>query len=61
MRSDRWNAGAALMQAGNPEAWGDIESANALLAPNKAALKSCREAAANTKKEQHCLIVVPAP
>lgn len=61
LRSDRWNAGAALMQAGNPEAWTDMEAADALLTPNKAALKSCREAAARTKKEQHCTIVVPAP
>jgi hypothetical protein len=47
------------MQAGNPEAWGDIEAADALVTPNKVALKACREAAARTKKEQRCLIVVP--
>jgi hypothetical protein len=61
MQADRWNAGASLMQAHHPEAWQDLESAAALLKPNIAALAACRDAAAKTKKEQHCGIVVPAP
>jgi Family of unknown function (DUF6118) len=61
MGTDRWNAGAALMSAQSPEAWRDLEAAAALLLPNKAALAACRDAAAKTKKEQHCIIVVPAP
>jgi hypothetical protein len=61
MRADRWNAGAALMQTQNPDAWGNLESAASLLAPNKVALAACRDAAAKTKKEQHCSVVVPAP
>jgi hypothetical protein len=61
MQADRWNAGTKLMQAHHPEAWRDLESAAALLRPNIAALAACREAAAKTKKEQHCGIVVPAP
>ena len=60
MQADRWNAGAALMQAQSPEAWRDLESAAELLTPNKAALAACRDAAAKTKKEQHCAVVVPA-
>jgi hypothetical protein len=60
MNADRWNAGAALMQAQSPEAWHDLESAAQLLTPNKAALAACREAAARTKKEQRCTVVVPA-
>jgi hypothetical protein len=28
---------------------------------NRAALESCRETAAKTEKEQHCILVVPAP
>jgi len=59
MRSDRWNAGAALMQAGNPGAWGEMEAADALLTSNKAALKLCREAAVRSKKEQRCTVLVP--
>lgn len=60
MNADRWGAGTALMQAGNPEAWRDLQSAAALLGPNIATLAACRDAAAKTKKEQHCSIVVPA-
>jgi len=61
MNADRWNAGTQLMQAHHPEAWRDLESAAVLLRPNIAALAACRDAAAKTKKEQHCGIVVPAP
>jgi hypothetical protein len=61
MQADRWRAGGALMEAASPDAWRDLESAATLLAPNKAALAACRDAATKTKKEQHCGIVVPAP
>jgi hypothetical protein len=61
MNADRWNAGTKLMQTHHPEAWRDLESAAALLKPNIATLAACRDAAAKTKKEQHCGIVVPAP
>jgi hypothetical protein len=59
MGADRWTAGAALMAAQSSEAWRDLESAAELLTPNKAALGACRDAAAKTKKEQHCTLVVP--
>ena len=49
MHANRWNAGAALMQAQSPEAWRDLESAAELLTPNKAALAACRDAAANVR------------
>ncbi|HLZ97772.1 MAG TPA: DUF6118 family protein [Steroidobacteraceae bacterium] len=61
MHGDRWNAGAALMEAGSPQAWRDLESAARLLTPNKVALAACWEAAAKMKKEQRCTVVVPAP
>jgi hypothetical protein len=61
MQADRWNAGATLMQAQSPDAWRDLEFAAELLTPNKSTLAACRDAAAKTKKEQHCSIVVPAP
>lgn len=60
MRADRWNAGSTLMQAQSPEAWRDLESAAALLSPNKATLAACRDAAAKMKKEQRCIVLVPA-
>ena len=61
MRSSRDEAGATLMAAGNPEGWRATASAIDLLIPNKTALAACREAAARTKKEQRCTLVVPAP
>jgi hypothetical protein len=61
MQADRWNAGTKLMQTHHPEAWRDLESAAALLGPNIATLAACRDAAAKTKKEQRCTVVVSAP
>jgi hypothetical protein len=61
MQADRWDAGSALMKAQSPEAWGVLMAAGKLTADNSAALGACRDAAAKTKKEQHCGIVVPAP
>ncbi len=61
MNADRWTAGSALMQAGNPEAWRGLMEDFDLVKSNQAALAACREAAAKAKKEQHCSIVVPAP
>ena len=61
LNADRWEAGAALMRAHNPEAWKVLMAAEKLTADNAAGLWACREAAAKTKKEQHCSIVVPAP
>jgi len=61
LRGDRLQAGAELMAAGSPEAWRTLSSAAELQKANAAALAACREAAAKTKKEQHCTVVVPAP
>jgi hypothetical protein len=61
MNADRWDAGSALMQAQNPEAWRGLMDDFNLVKSNQAAIGTCLEAAAKTKKEQHCGIVVPAP
>jgi hypothetical protein len=61
VHTDRWNAGIALMKSTNPEGWNTLASEMNLVEPNHAALTACREAAARTKKEQHCTVVVPAP
>jgi Family of unknown function (DUF6118) len=55
------DAGSALMKAQSPEAWNVLMAAGRLTADNSAALGACRDAAAKSKKEQHCGIVVPAP
>jgi hypothetical protein len=61
MHGDRWDAGGALMKAQSPEAWNVLMAAGRLTTDNSAALAACRDAAAKSKKEQHCGIVVPAP
>jgi hypothetical protein len=61
MHGDRWGAGTALMQAGNPAAWRGLMDDFNFVKSNQAALAACRDAAAKAKKEQHCGIVVPAP
>jgi uncharacterized protein DUF6118 len=61
MNSDRWGAETALMQAGNPAAWRGLMDDFNFVKSNQAALGACRAAAAKSKKEQHCSIVVPAP
>ena len=61
MQADRWGAGAALMQAGNLEAWRGLMDDFNLTKNNQAVLADCHEVAAKMKKQQHCTIVVPAP
>jgi hypothetical protein len=60
MNADRWNAGIALMQAGSPDGWRGVTAASDLVRVNQEALTACREAAAKAKKEQRCMITVPA-
>lgn len=60
MRADRWNAGSALMQAGSPDGWRGVVDASNLVRGNQEALSACREAAVKAKKEQRCMITVPA-
>lgn len=47
------------MQAQNPEAWEVLMAAGKLTADNSAALGTSREVAVKTKKQQHCVVVVP--
>jgi hypothetical protein len=61
MHGDRWVAGNALMKAQDPEAWRVLMAAGKLTIDNSAALGACRDAAAKSKKEQHCCVIVPAP
>ena len=61
MNADRWGAGTALMQAGNPEAWRGLMDDFNLVKSNQEALAACHAAAAKSKKEQHCSIVVSPP
>jgi hypothetical protein len=61
LKEDRWDAGMALMRAGNPDGWRALVDASNLARTNSDALSACREAAAQAKKEQRCVVTVPAP
>jgi hypothetical protein len=60
MNTDRWNAGQALMKSADQGAWATLAAEANLVEPNHAALSACHDAAERTKKEQRCIIVVPA-
>lgn len=61
MKAHCWNAGVALTQAGSPDGWRGVADASNLVSVNQESLAACREAAAaNAKKEQRCMITVPA-
>jgi hypothetical protein len=59
--TDRWNAGQQLMKSTNPTGWETLAAEITLAEANHDALSACRAAAAQTKKEQRCTIVVPPP
>lgn len=59
MRCDRWHAGEALMQVDSPADWAQFAAAVDLSKTNKATLEACRDAAAKTKKEQRCTVMLP--
>jgi hypothetical protein len=58
---DRWEAGARLMQAANPIAWGHLVDSADLTRVNENPLRTCREAAAKANKAERCTITVTAP
>lgn len=60
MHADRWDAGSELMNKANPEAWKNLMAAVELSKSNRDAISACRDAAAKTKKEQRCVIVLSA-
>ena len=58
MGEDRWDAGAALMRAGDPHKWDDYMYAASVVWTNRAALSDCQDAATKAKKKQPCLFVI---
>jgi hypothetical protein len=55
---DRWQAGASLMQAADPEGARSIARATRIVSENAKALKGCAEAARKTGRDQKCAVVV---
>lgn len=61
MSANRWDAGTALMKAGNPDGWAQLATDANLVSANRDRIAVCRDAAAKTKKDERCSIVVQAP
>ncbi|HEY0266568.1 MAG TPA: DUF6118 family protein, partial [Rhizomicrobium sp.] len=62
MMRDRWDAGEALMAAGNPPGWAQLVADTNMAHENREEITACRESANKTKKDEHCTITVqPTP
>jgi hypothetical protein len=58
---DRWDAGWALLRTADPAGEAQAAEGFDLVKGNRKDLAACGEAAARTKKDQRCLITMPAP
>lgn len=56
-----WEAGIRLMQAGNPERWNTVVTADEMRRDNHDAITKCEREAAKAKKEVRCTIKVALP
>ena len=60
MMQGRWNAGQALMQAGNPAAWAQLTADANLVSVNRNRIVACQKKATKAKTAEHCTISVKA-
>ena len=60
MEADQWDAGIALMKSGNPDGWEQLAADANLVSANRDRITDCQNAAAKTKKEERCTIIVQA-
>jgi hypothetical protein len=60
MGEDRWDAGWALMRAADPAGEEQAAAGFNLVKANRKELATCSEVADRTKKDQRCLITIPA-
>ena len=58
---DRWSAGWTLLEAASAGSTAQIAEAARLIKANEGALATCREAAIKSKREQRCMVLIPAP
>ena len=61
MRANKWDAGMALMKAGNPDGWARLTADADLVSANRDKITDCRTAATKAKKEERCSITVTTP
>jgi Spy/CpxP family protein refolding chaperone len=59
MSASEWDAGTALMKAGNPDGWAQLTADADLVSANRDKITDCRTVATKAKKEQRCIITVP--
>lgn len=60
MMRDRWDAGEALMEAGNRPGWAQLVADTNLAHDNRDKITACQKSAATAKKEERCTITVRA-
>jgi hypothetical protein len=58
MKANRWDAGWALLRAGNPGDANDATYGFNLVQANQTALAACQQEAAREKNGQRCTIMV---
>jgi Family of unknown function (DUF6118) len=61
MTTDRWDAGWALLRAGDSAGWQDAAAGIRLVQANRDALVACQQAAATAGRDQRCIVIVKAP
>ena len=59
---DRWNAGLELLRKSSPRNWNEIVADNEFMRANRSTFDACRAAAAKSKKDEKCTIIIsPSP
>lgn len=58
MTTDGWDAGWALLRAGDPAGWHDAAAGFNLVQANRDALVACQQAAATAGRDQRCIVIV---
>ncbi|MBU6298999.1 MAG: hypothetical protein KGJ79_03530 [Alphaproteobacteria bacterium] len=58
MKANQWDAGIALMKSGSPAGWAQLVADADLANANRDKIVGCQKAAAKTKKEERCTIIV---
>jgi hypothetical protein len=58
--SSLWDAGARLMQAGDPQAWNALLHAADIQRDNRDAIEACRKSAATSRQPVRCAVRIRA-
>jgi hypothetical protein len=61
MRANKWDAGMALMKAGNPSGWTQLTADANLVSANREKIAACQKSAEKTRSDERCTIIVRIP